>query len=414
MKLRVVGVAVFFALVAAGAARAEVSAEVPGRVEKLPMPVGAHWVWVSDLVLERTALLDLDNKRFLGIVNGGYGTIAPLFPKQGSELYLPTTYFSRRTRGERTDLLEVWDVGSLSPVAEIPLPAKRATDAVALGHAALSDDDRFAAVFNWTPRTSLSIVDLKKREFVGEIEIPGCSLVYAAGDRRFLSLCADGSAMIVTIDDSGHEAKKERSQPFFDPRKDPVTEKGVRSGNQWLFVSFDGYVHPIDVSGETVRFGDAWSLFSDADREASWRIGGLQHLAVHEPSGRLYSLVHRGGRDTHKDPGDEVWVYDLKTRRRIDRIKLRNPGLTLYGFPIEFGRSWPAPFNRLSDWLLDTFAPASVSSIQVTQDAQPRLVTASQFSGSLGVYDALSGEFIGRVGPTGWTSDVIIAPWGRG
>ena len=40
----------------------------------------------------------------------------------------------------------------------------------------------------------------------------------------------------------------------------PITEKGVRVGDQWLFASFEGFVHPIDVSGETLKFPDTWTL----------------------------------------------------------------------------------------------------------------------------------------------------------
>lgn len=397
--------------IAASVVRADVPTEAPGQVEKLAAPFNPHWVWVTDLVLERAALMDLDSGRFLGLINGGYGTIAPLFPQSRPEMYVPSTYYSRRTRGERTDVLEIYDVATLSPIAEVVLPGKRATDAVALGHGALSDDERFVAVFNWTPRTSLSIVDMEKRAFASEIDIPGCSLVYSAGPRRFISLCADGAAMVVTIDDNGREVSKTRTKPFFDPRQDPITEKGVRTGNQWLFASFDGYLYSIDVGGPEIAFGEKWSLLDAADREAKWRIGGLQHLAVHDASGRLYSLVHKGGADSHKDAGEEVWVYDLAKRERLQRIKLRSPGLTVYGFPIEFGQDWPWPFDGVSDWMIDTFVPPAVSAITVTQDSNPRLVTAAQFSGALGVYDAKNGSFIGRVQPTGWTSDILLAPW---
>jgi methylamine dehydrogenase heavy chain len=395
------------------AARAEVPPESPGRVEKLREPFGAHWIWVGDLVLERISLVDLDAKRYLGMVNGGYGPITPLFPKRRNEMYLPATYYSRRTRGERTDVLVVYDIATLSPLGEIVIPPKRAIDAVPVAHAALTDDERFAGVFNWTPGTSLSIVDVEKREFVGEVAIPGCSLAYAAGARRFLSLCGDGSALVVELDADGHEKSKERTDPFFDPRADPVTEKAVRYRDQWLFVSFDGIVHPVDVSGEKVRFAATWSLLDQRDRGASWRIGGLQHLAVHEKSGRLYSLMHKGGPDTHKEAGTEVWVYDLASKKRTQRIELRNPGVTIYGFPIELGK-WTWPFGALSSWLFDTFAPPAVSHIQVTQDEKPLLFTVAQFSGSIGVYDAMDGRFDGRVGPTGWTSDVLLAPWGGG
>jgi methylamine dehydrogenase heavy chain len=404
-----------FLLLAAVRVAAEVQPEVIGQVERLPQPFHPHWVWVSDLVLERAALLDLDSGRFLGIINGGYGTIMPLFPARRAEIYVPATYYARRTRGERSDVLEIYDAPTLSFLAEVGLPPKRATNAVAIGQAALSDDDRFAAIFNWTTGQSLSIVDVEQRRFTAEIATPGCSLVYAAGPRRFFSLCGDGTALSVTLDDHGNEAGRARSEPFFDAQTDPVTEKAVRFDQQWLFVSFEGKVHPVDVSGPEIRFAEVWSLLADAEPGDTWRIGGLQHSAVHQRSGRFYALMHRGGRDTHKDPGEEVWTYDLASHRRLQRVKLVNPGLTIYGFPIEFGRTWFWPFNHLCDWLLDTFAPAAVSAIQVTQDEAPLLFTASQFSGALGVYDAMSGRFMRRVQPTGWTSDVLLAPWdGKG
>jgi hypothetical protein len=186
----------------------------------------------------------------------------------------------------------------------------------------------------------------------------------------------------------------------------------VRRGGEWIFVTFSGVAHAVDVTGEMPRFAEPWSLLDDADRHDSWRIGGLQHLAAHQRTNRLFVLMHRGGPDTHKDAGEEVWIYDLPGRRRRQRIELVNPGLTIYGFPLDVGRDWPAPFNRMQDWLLDTLAPAAVDVIQVTQDEAPALITASQFSGSLGVYDALDGSFLRRVAPTGWTSDIVLAPYG--
>jgi methylamine dehydrogenase heavy chain len=103
--------------------------------------------------------------------------------------------------------------------------------------------------------TSLSIVDVRERRFVTEVQTPGCSLVYTAGPRRFFMLCANGGALTVTLDDAG-QATVARVQPFFDPQKDPLTEKAVRRGNEWLFVSFDGMVQPVDVSGAELRMGE--------------------------------------------------------------------------------------------------------------------------------------------------------------
>lgn len=386
--------------------------EVPGKIERLPEPPSPHWAWVTDLVLERIALVDLDSGRFLGIINSGYGPALALFAPRRAEVYLPATYFSRRTRGERTDFLEVWDTKTLAFVEEIPIPAKRAIDSFALGHAGLSDDDRFAAILNWTPATSLSIVDVVERRFTSEIPISGCTLAYSAGPRRFFSLCGDGAALSVTIDDQGQLSSSHRTRPFFDPARDPITEKGVRFRDQWLFVSFDGFLHSVDISGPELAFAEPWSLLSDADRGADWRVGGLQHLAAHDDLGQLYALVHRGPPDGHKNPGEEVWVFDLASKRRIQRIALRHPGLTIYGEAIAPGADWSRPLTALFNWALDSFVPALVTHIAVTQDAAPLLLTASQATGSIGVYDARSGDMLRRVQPTGWTSETLYAPFG--
>lgn len=408
-----IGLALLALITVPGATRAELAPESPGAIESLAPPFDAHWVWVSDLILERLALVDLDSGRFLGMINGGYGPMSPQFSVERGEMYLASTYFSRRVRGIRTDVLERYDIATLSPVDEVLLPSKRATDAVALAHTAITDDERFVAVFNWTPATSLSIVDVVEQRLAAEIAIPGCSLVYGAGNRRFFALCADGSALVVSLNDDGSEAGRARTAPFFDPVKDPVTEKAVRYLDTWIFVSFDGMVYGVDVSGPELRFEAPWSLLTNEQRRATWRIGGLQHLAIHEKTGRLYSLVHRGGPDTHKEPGSEVWIYDVKTHGLQKRIKLVNPGITVYGFPVDPGADWIWPFSGLFGWALNRFVPAAVTHIQVTRGDEPLLVTASQFTGSLGIYDALNGEFVKRVQPVGWTSDTIFAPWSQ-
>jgi methylamine dehydrogenase heavy chain len=407
-------VAVLIALAfAATAARAQVPIERPGRSERLAAPPQAHWIWVADPLLRRSSLLDLDRGAFLGMVSTGYLAPTAAFPRTKGEFYWPETYYSRGSRGSRTDVVTVYDTSSLSAIDEVLIPPKRAINVLPSGNVALSDDDRFLAVFNMTPATSLSVVDLERRVFVGEIATPGCSLVFAAGRRRFLMLCADGGLMTVTVDDAGREAGVVRGAPFFEPMSDPVTEKAVRYRDRWLFVSFEGIVHPVDVSGAAPRPEAPWPLLDEADRRAGWRVGGTQHLAVHVASGRVYSLMHQGGIDTHKEPGTELWVYDLKTRARVQRLRLRPPGFSYLSETIEFGRSWIWPFDHLWDILLDYVIPSpGVSQIQVTQDDAPLLVTSSVFSGSLAVYDALSLRFLRRVSSGNLTTHALQAPWG--
>jgi methylamine dehydrogenase heavy chain len=394
-----------------GAANGDLAVETIGRVETVPLPYSPHWLFVGDAVTRRTALVDVDDGRLLGMLDSGFGLPQTLHPASRPEIYVIETHYSRGSRGVRTDVLTVYDTATLAPISEVILPAKRALSATPVGHAALSDDDRFAAIFNLTPATSLSIVDLEQRRFVGEIETPGCSLVYPVGPRRFVSLCMNGSLMLLTLDDTGRELSKRRSARFFDPESDPITEKAARRGDHWYFVSYEGWVHPVSFAAEEPVFEDRWSLVSDRERADDWRIGGSQLLAIHRATGRAYALMHQGPEDSHKDAGSEVWVFDIEKRKRLQRIELRNSGFTYLGVPIEAPSGW----NRLLQWFGDQVMRSTpefgIDNIVVTQDDAPMLATSGWFSGGIASYDALTGEFQGRVYSGNMTNVVLQAPW---
>jgi len=395
----------------AGPAAAQLAVEPTGRVETITLPYSPHWLVVGDVIQRRSALVDLDSGRLLGILDSGWGLPQTLLPASGKEIYVAETHYSRGSRGERTDVLTVYDPHTLAPTREIVIPPKRALSATPVAHAALSDDDRFAALFNLTPATSLSIVDLEKKRFVGEIATPGCSLVYPVGARRFALICMNGGLMVVTLDDAGHELAKLRTPTFFDPEEDPITEKAARWRDRWLFVSFEGRIHPVGFGGDEVAFEEPWSLTPDRQREVGWRVGGVQHLAAHEASGRLYALMHQGGPDSHKNGGTEVWVYDLATRERIQRIELQSPGLTFLGAPIEGGPRWGWLIDWIANRLTNAVPELAIDAIAVTQDDAPRLVTTGAFSGGVASYDALTGEFLGRVYSGNITNVGLQAPF---
>src|SRR5439155_887610 len=213
--------AILLSLAVAAVVRAELSGEAVGKVTTLPVRPGPHWFWLSDILLHRTALFDADTGELLGTLSAGTAgvgfVIAPLFAPDHREVYLPETFYSRGVRGDRTDVVTVYDASTLQPLDEIGIPPRRAEYFPGNAANALSDDGRFAAVFNLTPVTSLSIVDVKARRFTTEVPTPGCSLVYAAGPRRFLMLCANGAALTVALDDTGQAAHVERTEPFYDP-----------------------------------------------------------------------------------------------------------------------------------------------------------------------------------------------------
>ena len=346
----------------------------------LPEKPGPHWMWVNDVVFHHMAdgkafLVDGDAGTMRGMLSTGFGFNGVVVPRNRSAILSPEVYFSRGTRGTRTDVVTVYDPRKLAPVAEIGIPPKRGSHMPMTASAALTDDDRFLVIYNFTPAQTVSVVDVKARKFVGEIDIAGCALVYPTGPRSFFSLCGDGTAVAVRLDDAGKAAGKTRTAKLFDAVKDPVTEKGVRRGDTWYFVSFTGDVVPVQTTGGTTKAGARWSLLDAADRKASWRPGGMQHLSVHAASGRLYSLMHVGGEWSHKDPGTEVWVYDLASRKRQGRFALEGPA----------------------------------TSINITQDANPVLFAIFIGAPKVDVYDPKGGKLLRSIGEIGFTPTTLVS-----
>jgi methylamine dehydrogenase heavy chain len=393
-------------LFCATAASGQVPPERVGQVATLPAEIGAHWVWASDSVLNRSALFDADSGNMLGMVNGGVG-VAPLRPhvsRARGEVYVVETVYSRGHRGERTDLVTIYDAVALTVKGEAVIPPRRADNGNGVGIAALLDGDRFLVVFNQDPGMSVSVVDLERRAFAGEIATGGCALVLPAGPRRFGMLCGDGSALAITLDDAGREVRRSRSPVFFDATKDPLTEKGVRGHEgTWLFASFEGFLHRIDFLEDPPKQTSV-PLFSDAELEQGWRIGGMQHLAYHAGSQELYSIVHQGEAGSHKDAGPEIWVYQLG-KGVVRRIEVAN--LTVAFLRPRIG----IEAGGAADWLLSRVLPnPGADSIAVTQDDAPLLFAGERQSGAVGVYDARTGEHLRDLEETGIGGGLLVVP----
>lgn len=354
--------AALLALLAATASSAPFRPDEMGvaTIERAP---GPHWIWVGDsnfpaMADGRAYLVDAGAGEFLGMLSAGGMFLKVDVPRDRSAIYAAGSFYPRLVRGPRTDVVTIYDPRTLAAAGEVVIPPKRLTSIPSPITSGITDDQRFLVIFNMNPAQSATVVDLAARKVASEVVSAGCALVLPGGERRFHMMCADGSLLTVALDEAGRESSRQASRPFFEPQLDPVTEKPVRLGGRWLFASFDGVLHEVDVGDGTPRFGKPWSLLDEADRAASWRIGGIQHLAVHASRGLLYSLVHQGGVDSHKDPGTEVWVYDVAKRARVKRIALRG----------------------------------IATSILVTQDDAPLLVTAMIGTPGLEVYAAATGE----------------------
>lgn len=382
MKTSVLGGAALLAAMLAGFTRADLPSDI-GRAPSmatLPVPASKHWVWVNDFVFPHMAdgmayLIDGDSGRYLGTLSTGYSFARVILSRDGKIIYSPETYFARGTRGKRTDVVTLYDAGTLQAAGEIAIPPKRASNMPMMANAVLTDDERFLLIYNFNPAQSVTVVDTKLRKFIREIETPGCALIYPTGPRSFFSVCGDGSLSLVALDDGG-AAHQKRTQPVFDMASDPVTEKAVRIGNTWYFVSFAGRIYPVEAGPQHALTGAAWWLTSDAERKAGWRPGGLQQLAVNAQKSRLYAIMHRGGIETHKDPGKDVWVYDVASRRRVQQFTLKN----------------------------------LASSIALSSDAQPLLYSIFIDNPTLDIYDAGDGKLLRSVEHVGTTPTIMVTP----
>jgi methylamine dehydrogenase heavy chain len=350
-------------------------------VAVLPSPPSKHWVWANDIVFSHMAdglahLVDGDTGRYLGTLSTGYSFSHVVLPRDGKLIYAPETYFSRGTRGTRTDVVTIYDAATLKVQGEVQIPPKRSSSVPAPGNAGLTDDDRFLLVYNFNPAQSVSIVDMAGRAFVEEIETPGCALAFPAGPRRFFSICADGGFLNVELDDTGHTKTQARTEPMFDAAQDPVAERPVRAGDRWYFVSHGGRVYEMRVGKTGIEGSEHWWLTTAAERTQGWRPGGVQQVAVHAGQKRLYVIMGQGGRDTRKDPGRAIWVYDLTTHRRIQKIHTAHP----------------------------------VGSIKLSDDDHPLLYGMSAERSGLDVYDPRTGLLLRSVADVGTTLTLLVTP----
>ena len=328
-------------------------------------PDSPHRIYVLDEAFfneidARVHVFDGDTYRRLGQIDIGFTPGFNLSP-DGKTSVAATTYFSRGSRGTRTDVVEFTDNATLKTTHEIILPPKRAMTLPTYFNLGFSADSRFLYVSYVTPAASFGVLDPAKYTVIDEIDTAGCVLVIPSGPNRVSSICENGRLLTVTLNDQGHEASRAFSESFFDADRDPIFVQGVPETNGYAFISFLGEVHEVDFSGAQPAIHKSWSLLSAADKAGHWRPGGQQVGAIQRHLNRLYVPMHQGGEGSHKEGGTEIWVFDLSSHQRLAR--------------------WPLAPQKLS----------GVLAIQVSQDDAPLLFAAGDRS-ELAVFDALTGK----------------------
>ena len=358
-------------------ARADLPADTIGQTT-LAFPAEPHRAFVVDVEFEsfvagRITVVDPDQKRVLGMVPTGFAAPSTL-SHDGKLIYSADIWYSRGTRGTRTDVLTAWDSSTLSPAWEVLIPNKRAESLTQRYGLKTSGDDRFVYVYNFTPSTSVTVVDTQSKAVASEISIPGCVLNYPVGKRRFASLCGDGSLQVVTLNDQGQETARNRT-PFFDPNAEKLVERAVNVGDTYYFTTTTGTVRAVDFSGDTPKILPSWSLVTEEEKKAGWAPGGWQLMAVAPKLNRLYVLMH----DAHEpmkweDPSTFIWAFDLKTQKKVATLE----------------------------------APAPVWSMQATGDDKP-LLLGTDVEGGLQIFDLKTNQHTGSMAKVAKTATQVMS-----
>ena len=324
----------------------------------------------------KTYVVDGETGKLEGMFNQGYWPNFAISP-DGSAVYAADTYFEKHTRGKRQDYVVVRDARTLDVQKDIPLPNGRLLIVTKKYNFGVTPDGRYGLSYNLAPRTAVSVVDLKLQEYVGDIDIPGCGLIFPQSPNQFTTLCADGSVATVTFDQK-LKATTERVKKVFDAEKDPVFEhSGWDKHDRMLYlVAYSGSVIPLDLSGAAAKKQASWSLVTPAERADGWKPGGWQVTHFHVPGKRLYVLMHRGPEWTHKDSGTEVWVYDVQTQKRLQKIRLSKPA----------------------------------QSIAVSQDDSPLLYTIVDGAAEVITYDSSTGKVRSELENLGFTPQILTVP----
>ncbi len=317
-------------------------------------------------------IFDGDSGKIEGQVPASHDSNLAL-SSDSSKIYVAETMWTHQNRGERLDLLSIYDGRTLNLLKEISLPG-RAIVGEKIRDLDLNASGRRAYVYNLHPASSVVWVDLVKQAVGGTVEIPGCALVFPWADNGFSSLCGDGSMATVVIPDAG-PAKVTHTAPFFDAANDPIFDNSLadRATGKAVFLSYTGLIYSAALGAEPV-IDKPWSIQAAAGQKAAgmgvdelaWRPGGVQPLAWHKDSDRLFILMHPGNYWSHFQSATEVWVLNLKTHALLNR------------FPV------------LAD-------AGGVKSIAVSQHAKPQIFLLNPKGGGDTVLDADTGEVLRKI-----------------
>jgi methylamine dehydrogenase heavy chain len=341
-------------------------------INTAPAPKRSWFFVQRGFVVPGTAIYDTTNGKYIAQVETPMLGDMAIDPA-GKHYYVAETDWSRRLHGTRQDFISVYDSATLKLEGDIDIPGR-----ILVGgrehNFIVSADGKMAYVYNFSPVSSVNIVDLTKRKFVKSFELPGCADLILNPGVGLAALCSDGS--IASINLTGAKEEITRSDPFFGATTDPIFDNVQydKAKNEVVMLSYTGLVYTAKLGAKItvstpfslqeaagVRKGDTKPL------DVNWFPGGGQPIALHRASGHLFVLMHSGEYWSHKDSGTEIWELDMATHKVVKRLSVE-------GHP---------------------------SVLNVTQEANPKLIVVAEnegngagsgFAGTAQVIDPATGE----------------------
>ncbi|WP_051340966.1 amine dehydrogenase large subunit [Azospirillum halopraeferens] len=323
------------------------------------------------------AVFGKNDLAFKGLMTSGMMGQMVVAP-DGRRAYGQSTFMKRIVYGDFEQVVQIYDVPTLSVVGEIALPPKAA---MTLGYEPmfrLSADGAFLYVQNGTPAASVTVVDTAKGTAVQEIPTPGCWGIYpSTAGHAFSTICGTGTFQTFALSAEGTVTGKTQSAAIFDVDTDPIFISGARVDGDLVFVSFNGTLHRLSDADGTVKAVASRRITDGV--EGAWAPGGYNLIAYAAKAGVLFVGMHANAGDgSHKNPAEEIWAYDVKGGTVLSRSPVEHiASLTVSDddAPVLFGLSEEPKLYRFTSDPAAGFTLTAAGTAAITGFASVAAVT---------------------------------------
>ncbi|MFB9224229.1 methylamine dehydrogenase (amicyanin) large subunit [Paracoccus cavernae] len=343
-------------------------------VREAPAP-DAHRVYVGDpahfAAITQQFIINGSDGTVEGMLDGGF-LPNPVVTDDGSMIAQASTVFSRISRGERTDYVEVYDPKTLLPTADIELPnAPRFLVGTYPWMTTFMPDNKSLLFYQFSPAPAVGLVDIEGKKFDRMIDVPDCFHMFPSSESTFFMHCRDGSLAKVEM---GAEDKVTQTAVFHGEDEYLINHPAYSmKSKKIVWPTYTGKIYQVDLSSGDANFMDPIETLTAEEQAADWRPGGWQQVAYHRTKDRSYLLVDQRDQWRHKTASRFLVVTDLKTGERVNKFELGH----------------------------------EIDSVAVSQDNDALLYGLSTGDRTLYVYDAETGKELRKVDQLGRGPQVL-------